>query len=327
MHRSWRIALLLALAMGLSLGALTSCQTEDSDSTGWTSGPAERTSPPLTSTPVPRLSTSTPLPTSTPPSPLPTDTPLPPPTNTPEPPLTFPPDGPIFLEVTPHGQERLLTCEAATVRMLLGYVGLKVPEEEIQAAFPVSEDPTEGYRGTTLDGDIGGFVNYGAHAPAVANVVQHFLDRAGVPYLAVWKTFSSQQDALVVTYRALRDGSPVILWMTWQARKGNVPQTKQVSFTRTFQVGWHYPQDYNDLPPVPITITVPYTVTLVAGEHVEVAYGVEGRQVYVVDPWSYHEREGRLVRDRPDGFYFNWESGPVGWKYFDYAMVYIVPRP
>lgn len=57
------------------------------------------------------------------------------------------PPNPAPLKVTPYGQEHLLTCEAAALRMVLDYYGVQRTESEIQAAFPITEDPTRGLSG------------------------------------------------------------------------------------------------------------------------------------------------------------------------------------
>ncbi|MGC8873173.1 MAG: C39 family peptidase [Chloroflexia bacterium] len=235
------------------------------------------------------------------------------------------PADPITLKLTPYGQEHLLTCEAATVRMMLDYFGIRRTEKEIQAAFPVSNDPTRGYRGKDIDGNVG-FENYGAHAPAVAAVVQHFLDEAGSPYRAVWATFRSHEAAFRAVRQALERGSPVIVWMTWEARGGKVPRMLEIEVTRTVR----YWQPYPWLPARPprslVSASVTRQVRLVEREHVEIVYGMEGDSLYVIDPYSYRQENGRLVRSRPNGFRYTWKREPAGWAYFDYAVVYVVPR-
>lgn len=185
------------------------------------------------------------------------------------------------------------------MRMLLGYYGLNLSEDEIQAAFPITANPEVGFRGN-VDGYTS-FTDYGAHAPAVAAALQSLLDRAGLPYEATWQAFSSRDEALAATHYLLSNNTPVIVWMTWYARYGQTPERKEVH--------------------------VPYPVTLVYGEHVEVAYGMEGRAMYVIDPYSYTNQGGRIVRTRPNGFRYAWKNGPPGWEYFDYAIVYLWPRP
>jgi len=185
------------------------------------------------------------------------------------------------------------------MRMLLGYYGLNLPEDEIQAAFPITANPEIGFRGD-VDGDTG-FADYGAHAPAVAAALQTLLERAGRPYEPSWQTFSSRDEALAAVHALLSDHTPVIVWMTWYARSGQVPTTQVVD--------------------------VPDPVTLVYGEHVEVAYGLEGRVMYVIDPYSYTKQDGRTVRTRPNGFRYTWKNGPPGWEYFRYAIVYLRERP
>ncbi len=235
-----------------------------------------------------------------------------------------PPD-PITLRVTPYGQEHLLTCEAATVRMMLDYFGIRRTEKEIQAAFPLSDDPNRGYRGPNIDGNVG-FENYGAHAPAVAAVLQHFLDEANAPYRAVWATFRSQESAFQTVRQALQRGSPVIVWMTWRARGGSVPKTLEIEVSHSVRYWRSYPWSPTRPPRPLVNATVSRRVTLVEAEHVEVVYGVEGDRLYVIDPYSYRQENGRLVRSRPNGFRYTWKGGPAGWEFFDYAVVYVVPR-
>lgn len=276
-----------------------------------------------------------------------------PPSPTPEPTLEeepYPP--PIFLEVRGFGQEHTLTCEAATIHMLLTYMGLDVSEDEIQAVFPVVENPEEGYRGPDVD-RTANFYDYGAHAPAVARNVQHFLDREDLPYVAAWRTFTTEEQALAVLYRSLERGLPAIIWMTWRAQDGQTPETMTipVSDTVPLMLSEHLkyvhgmggdrtyvldPQPDADVMTLPargggalqtLRITVPGEVTLVLAEHVEVVYGMEEGWVYVIDPWAYQKKEGRYVRTFPNGFRQQWKGTPAGWSYFDYAIVYLKPRP
>jgi uncharacterized protein YvpB len=235
------------------------------------------------------------------------------------------PPNPAPLKVTPYGQEHLLTCEAAALRMVLDYYGVQRTESEIQAAFPITEDPTRGYRGTDVDGNVG-FVHYGAHAPAVAAVLQRLLDEAGKPYRAVWATFRSREAALEAVQKALERGSPVIVWMTWRARGGNIPKTLELEASHTVRYWQPYPWRPGRPPRRGVSATVTRRVTLVEGEHVEVVYGMEGDRLYAIDPYSYRQENGRLVRSRPNGFRYTWKGGPAGWEYFDYAVVYVLPR-
>jgi uncharacterized protein YvpB len=334
MRKAWPARVGWMLAVVLSASLLLSCSGGKVPPTGvpvrYEARPSP--SPVATARPSPRPSltpspTFTPRPTARPtytPSPLPTETP--PPTATPLPTEEPPPPERVFVEIVPYGQEHLLTCEAATMRMLLDSVGLVLPEEEVQACFPIVPNPEEGFRGPNIDGTMS-LDDYGAHAPATARAIQVLLDRYGLPYQAVWGTFADEEEALLAVRRQLSYGRLVILWMTWQARDG-VPPMKQLVVPYTITLELPDPLDGDSFPAEepPLTITTMHTVTLVFGEHVEVVYGVEDNRVYVVDPYGFRKRDGRLKQVFPDGFYYAWAGAPPGWEYFDYAIVYIVPQ-
>jgi uncharacterized protein YvpB len=259
---------------------------------------------------------------------------------------------PIYLEVRGFGQEHMLTCEAATIRMVLTFLGLDVSEEEIQSVFPVVENPEEGYRGPDINTGAT-FYDYGAHAPAVAKNIQHFLDREDLPYVAAWRTFATEEEALAVLHRSLDRGLPAIVWMTWRANGGRIPETMTIPVSNTVTVmlsehlGYVHgtgsdriymldPQPDTDVVSLPaaggatpqsLRVRVPGEVTLVLGEHVEVVYGMEDGWVHVIDPWSFQRKEGEYVWTLPNGFHQQWKGAPAGWSYFDYAIVYLKPRP
>lgn len=332
MRKAWPIGLVWVWVAALSAGLLLSCAGKERPPTSvpvhyedWISP-----SPTATATATARpslLPSPTPSPTLTPlPTASPTHTPPPPPTATPLPTEDPPPPDRVFVEIVSYGQEHLLTCEAATMRMLLDAVGLVLPEDEVQACFPVLPNPEEGFRGPNVDGTMS-LDDYGAHAPATARALQQLLDRYGLPYQAVWETFTDEEEALLAVRRQLAHGRLVIVWMSWQARDG-VPPMKQLLVPYTITLELPDPLDGGSVPAEeqPLTITTMHTVTLVFGEHVEVVYGVEDKRVYVVDPYGFRKRDGRLQQVYPDGFYYAWAGAPPGWEYFDYAIVYIVPQ-
>ncbi len=251
-----------------------------------TATPAPSATPSPTETPVP---TELPVPTEPPPPPAPTIEPLT---------VAAPSFPALYLDVPGYGQEHYLSCEAAAMRMLLSYYGLELAEDEIQATFPLTDNPEIGFRGD-VDGSLG-FTNYGAHAPAVATALQALLDRSGLAYEATWQSYASREEALAAVYYLLSNDTPVLTWMTWYARNDQAPQTEEVD--------------------------VPSPVTLVYAEHVEVVYGMEGNLMRVRDPYSYTTQGGRSVRSNPNGFSYTWKNGPPGWQYFQYAVVYLWPR-
>ncbi|MBN1484106.1 MAG: hypothetical protein JXA37_05240 [Chloroflexia bacterium] len=327
-----RLSLALLLLLVLSTGLLGSCAQPPAAPTAMPDPTAPRLTPargPATPTPLPPTATAAPSPRpSLTPTPTRTPTPTPRPSRTPTAaPSPTPTEAPlpesVFVDVVSYGQERMLTCEAATIRVLLHDVGVIVPEDEVQDCFPITANPEEGFRGPDVDASMS-LDNYGAHAPAVARVIQQLLDRHDRPYRAVWQTFAGREPALHELRRQLAAGRPVIVWMTWQARNGEVPAMRDMVIPLSVTLELPDPLDGGGMEE-DLVIYSEYTVTLVFGEHVEVVYGLDGSAFHVVDPYGFRKREGRMVNVYPDGFYYRWPGPPPGWQYFDYAMVYIVP--
>ncbi|HOG46594.1 MAG TPA: C39 family peptidase [Anaerolineae bacterium] len=112
----------------------------------------------------------------------------------------------VLLEQVPAlPQERNLSCEAATARMVLAGRGLVVSEAAIIARLGNDPNPHVGYRGN-VDGPFftPGMPDYGTYAEVIARTIESF----GVPARAV---FGMSDDEL---RRTVTEGMVVIVWMT-----------------------------------------------------------------------------------------------------------------
>lgn len=160
------------------------------------------------------------------PSPAPTAQPTalptaPPPSETTATPTPIPKPGPdepfayistylsqavVLLDTVPAlPQLRTLSCEAATIRMVLAARGVEASEEDILARMPKSENPHLGFRGDPEgDGHDADLKDYGAYAEVVAEVLRSF----GVPAEAV-RGMSEWE-----LRQTVRGGKAVIVWVT-----------------------------------------------------------------------------------------------------------------
>lgn len=175
--------------------------------------------PPQTPAPAPGLAAPTPS------APLPTPEPTAMPSPTPSfqaplwpaPPI---PRGAYDFAAALHGRTRVLltqvpalaqahdlSCEAATIRMVLAGRWLSVSEEEILARMGFDADPHLGFRGNPdgklLDPEM---ADYGTYAEVVARVLESF----GAPARAVYGMSDEELRA------AIERGQAVIVWMTRQ---------------------------------------------------------------------------------------------------------------
>lgn len=106
-----------------------------------------------------------------------------------------------------YGQETHLSCEAASLRMVLASCGITVSEEEIRALIPLSNNPHEGFVGE-YQAPSGGIENYGVYAEPLVGVLAHYGLEARVSYGMSY----SELDRLI------REGARVIVWLTkWDA--------------------------------------------------------------------------------------------------------------
>lgn len=102
-------------------------------------------------------------------------------------------------------QLRNLSCEAATIRMVLAACGIEASEEEVLARMGLSDNPHEGFRG-----DVDGYghdpelKDYGTYAEVVGRVLVSF----GAPAEVV-RGMSDWE-----LRQAVRSGKAVIVWVT-----------------------------------------------------------------------------------------------------------------
>lgn len=102
-------------------------------------------------------------------------------------------------------QLRNLSCEAATMRMVLAARGVAASEEEILARMPRNENPHLGFRGDVDgDGHDEALKDYGTYAEVAAQALQSY----GAPAQAVRGMSDGQ------LREAVRGGNAVIVWVT-----------------------------------------------------------------------------------------------------------------
>ena len=113
----------------------------------------------------------------------------------------------LLTQVPALAQAHDLSCEAATIRMVLAGRWLAVSEEEILARMGFDPNPHRGFRGNPdgklLDPEM---ADYGAYAEVVARVLESF----GAPARAVYGMSDDELRA------AIEQGQAVIVWMTRQ---------------------------------------------------------------------------------------------------------------
>lgn len=143
-------------------------------------------------------------------------------------------------------QEKNLSCEAASVKMILAYFGQDTSEDEIQNSFTKDPNPTLGFRGN-VNGPVWGFTDYGVYPQAVVTTFKKY------GHQATALTNISEQEVK----QAVLTGHPVIIWV--DIANPN-PEQKQV------KVGAE-------------------VVKLVSGEHTVVVTGFKDGQWYLNDPW------------------------------------------
>jgi uncharacterized protein YvpB len=108
----------------------------------------------------------------------------------------------ITLQVPSYHQERNLSCESSTARMVLSFLGKNIPEVELQSALPINENPFLGFRGN-VDGSLG-FNNYGVYAPPIVNLLSNYGVSAS-PIMGADEELIKQK---------LKEGKPTIIWGT-----------------------------------------------------------------------------------------------------------------
>ncbi len=111
----------------------------------------------------------------------------------------------LLAQVPVLPQLRMLSCEAAAMRMVLAACGVRAGEEEILARMGKSDDPRVGFRGS-VDGnghDLA-LADYGVYA----EVVQRVLRSYGVPATAVRGMGDWQ------LRQTVQSGKAVVVWVT-----------------------------------------------------------------------------------------------------------------
>lgn len=119
---------------------------------------------------------------------------------------TYRPQAVVLLDAVPAlPQLRNLSCEAATIRMVLAARGVEASEEEVLARMPRNENPHLGFRGDPEgDGHDADLKDYGTYAEVVAEVLRSF----GAPAEAV-RGMSEWE-----LRQTVRSGKAVIVWVT-----------------------------------------------------------------------------------------------------------------
>ena len=173
-----------------------------------------------------------------------------------------------------HHQEHELSCEAAALKMVFDYQGLRVSESEILERMPrdrtphvggVWGDPDSAFVGD-VDGEMG-VSGYGIHSRALGQLASHWR-----------KTRIIRSGRLEDLITNLEQGRPLIVWgythsgktLNWKTRQG-------------------------------------HPVAALANEHARVVYGFRGEATaptgfYVMDP-----RTGSRFWPRQE-FFENWDS-------------------
>lgn len=151
-----------------------------------------------------------------------------------------------ILDIPLLAQERNLSCEAATIRMILSFYGRNIAEDEVLKTFPIDPNPKKGFRGN-VDGRVWGFNDYGANPEVVSQVLATF----GVPSTY---GYNLTEESLK---KHLLKGKPAIIWVSITNPN---PKVKEI------KIG-------DDL------------VELVAGEHTVVVKGYKDGFFYINDPW------------------------------------------
>ena len=152
----------------------------------------------VTLTPTP---TETPTPTATFTPVSPTQTPLP--TSTPEPPSGLPAEA-YITDIYGYPQIASLDCEARTAVDMAAYFGISIPEMDFISLLPRSDNPDEGFVGSSYDekGQLPP-ASYGVHAAPVAALLRAYGLNAWDMY---WMDFETIQ-------REVAAGKPVMVWV------------------------------------------------------------------------------------------------------------------
>jgi len=149
------------------------------------------------------------------------------------------------LPVPAKFQQRGLSCEYASLSMVMEYYGYYVSEYAFDEIVGWSDNPHWGYRGD-INGVWGGTTDYGVYAAPLASAVEAFGFWGDVKY--------ASGDASVLT-NAIDNGHPIIVWLSLLG-----------------DPGWYEYTDDGS------------RYLIVPGQHAAVAVGYDDYGVYVIDP-------------------------------------------
>lgn len=153
-----------------------------------------------------------------------------------------------------YRQNFQLSCEVAALKIALSYwqnglIGINESEEAMQTLLGSNEDPDLGFRGD-YHSLPNGLKNYGAHAPAVGELVRNF-PKPGMFRSEALKNIDDVKNAL-------RQNKPALLWVTF----GLAPSRRETVLLSNGQ-----------------------RKTLIPNEHVIVATGFAEGKIRIVDPY------------------------------------------
>ncbi|MDP3730916.1 MAG: C39 family peptidase [bacterium] len=139
-------------------------------------------------------------------------------------PLALDKESSVKLDVPFHRQERALSCEIATLRMVLNYYGLQVSEKELLAKLPFetssSRQPGNVWGNPNLGfvGNINGRMpdsGYGVYEEPIALVANQYREAKAL-----------RGTTLVTILQEVVNGRPVIVW-------GHISSGKDISWRTT----------------------------------------------------------------------------------------------
>lgn len=157
-----------------------------------------------------------------------------------------------------YTQTKNLSCESASIKMLLDYYGYNVSEDTIQESFPLHPNPHKGFRGD-VDGSIWGFKDYGVYPEVVVEIMKKFGLRANA-----YKHMSEQ-----TLKQKVLAGKPAIIWVDITNPKPKV-QTIKVEGEE---------------------------IRLVSGEHTVVVTGFKDGYWVLNDPWRRNGEDGEKLSE------------------------------
>jgi uncharacterized protein YvpB len=151
------------------------------------------------------------------------------------------------IEVPLIPQTRNLSCEAATIKMVLEKYDKFVSEDDIQSKFIKDRNPHKGFRGN-VNGATLGFTDYGTFAEPVSQVLGQY----GIPTEVHYNITEPDLKDL------LAKGNPVIVWVN----------------------------RYEKNPRIIYETINGEKVKLVSGEHTVLVTGYKDNKWLINDPWG-----------------------------------------